>query len=130
MPPIGESKPADTNALRITMQYHDRKGMVYELEMAGMALEVHVTPDRTGALDVAGQWMVGAQSSRDQDAVVITERAPTRMEALRRVGQTWTACARDRISRSSTGARSRGCSCPCERSEARGDGAAPTTILP
>jgi len=97
MRPAEKSDRAEPNALRITMQYHNRTGMVYELENAGLALDVHVTPDQTGeASDAAGQWIVGAQSSRDQNAVIIKERAPTRTEALRRVGQTWTACARER----------------------------------
>jgi len=81
------------------MQYHRRNGTVYELERAGVTLDVHVSPDQdpasTSAAD-SGKWMVGAQSSREQDAVVITERAATRAEALRLVGETWTACALSR----------------------------------
>jgi hypothetical protein len=97
MRPAAKTERAEPNALRITMQYHSRKGMVYELEKAGITLDVHVAPEQTGeSFDATGQWLVGAQSSRDGDAVVITERAATRMEALRRVGQTWTACARER----------------------------------
>jgi hypothetical protein len=97
MRPVEKSDRADPNALRITMQYHHRKGMVYELENAGLTLDVHVAPDQTGeSFDSASHWLVGAQSSRAQDAVVITERAATRTEALRLVGQTWTACARER----------------------------------
>jgi hypothetical protein len=92
-----KSERAEPNALRITMQYHSRKGTVYELEKAGLTLDVHVAPDQTGeSLNVPDQWLVGAQSSRATDAVVIAERAGTRTEALRRVGQTWTACARER----------------------------------
>jgi hypothetical protein len=94
MRPAEKAERAEPNALRITMQYHSRNGMVYELEKAGVTLDVHVAPDQTGdALAAAGQWRVGAQSSRHTDAVVITERAATRAEALRRVGETWTACA-------------------------------------
>ncbi len=97
MRPAEKSERAEPNALRITMQYHSGKGMVYELEKAGLTLDVRVALDQTGeSFDVAAQWLVGAQSSRDLDAVVITERAATRMEALRLVGQTWTACARER----------------------------------
>ena len=97
MRPAEKSERAEPNALRITMQYHRRNGTVYELEKAGLTLDVHVAQDQTGeSLDAVGHWLVGAQSSRGQDAVVITERAATRTEALRRVGQTWTACARER----------------------------------
>jgi hypothetical protein len=79
------------------MQYHSRNAMVYELETAGVMLDVHVSSEPSGAsVDAAGQWLVGAQSSRDRDAVVISERAATRAEALRLVGQTWTACASSR----------------------------------
>lgn len=84
-------------ALRITMQYRSRNGNVYELERAGVTLNVHVVPGEPGdSVDATGQWLVEAQSSRAQDAVVITERAATRAEALRLVGQTWTACAHSR----------------------------------
>lgn len=97
MRPAGKSERAEPNALRITMQYHSRNGMVYELERAGVTLDVHVAPDQAGeSFDAVSQWRVGAQASRDQDAVVITERAATRAEALRRVGETWTACAHTR----------------------------------
>jgi hypothetical protein len=90
-----KSQRAEPNALRITMQYHSRNGMVYELERAGFTLDLHVAPDQPPgeSFDAASQWRVGAQSSRAPDALVITERAATRTEALRRVGETWAACA-------------------------------------
>ena len=84
MRPAEKPERAEPNALRITMQYHSRKGMVYELEKAGLTLDVHVAPEQTGeSFDATGQWLVGAQSSRDRNAVVITERAATRMEQCR-----------------------------------------------
>lgn len=97
MKPAEKSQRPEPNGLRITMQYHSRTGMVYELEKAGLTLDVHVTPEQTGqALAASDQWLVGAQSSRAPDAVVIAERAATRIEALRRVGATWSACAHAR----------------------------------
>ncbi len=67
--------------------------MVYEIDSSGASLDVRVSsqPGAPGERD----WHVAAQSGRDADAVVITESAPTKAEALRKVGEAWAERASD-----------------------------------
>jgi hypothetical protein len=87
-----DDKPGD--GLRITMQYRSKHGNVYELEKAGSTLAVHVLP--CAPAGDSGDWLVEAQSSRAEDAVVIAERGATRAAALREVGRKWTESAQTR----------------------------------
>jgi hypothetical protein len=81
----------DPLACKVTMQYRSTHGRVYELESAGVMLDVHVTQQQ--ASEKPGEWLVAAQSGRTADAVVIAETAITRTEALRKVGCAWVAQA-------------------------------------
>lgn len=74
-------------ACKVTMQYHAGDSFVYELESKGTAFVVHVS--RCAAPDQGNGWMVAAHNGRNAGAVVIAESAPTRTEALRRVGHAW-----------------------------------------
>ena len=89
-----EGIPPD-KGLRVTMQYRSGNGKVYELENAGLMLNVHVSPfaPADAPADASSEWLVEAHSSRAADAVVIAERAATRAEALREVGRRWAASA-------------------------------------
>ena len=72
---------------KVTMQYRRGAGKVFELESQGQLLDVCVTP-REGS-ENGGAWRVAAQDRRGGDAIVITESAATRGEALERVGRAW-----------------------------------------
>jgi hypothetical protein len=76
------------DACRVTAQYRSRDGFVYELESDGTALAVHVS--RGAALGDGGDWRVAVHNGRGADVFVVAESAPTRTEALRRVGRSWT----------------------------------------
>lgn len=74
---------------RVTAQYRSRGGFVYELEDAGTTLALHVLPTETTDDRDAEGWQVAAHNGRDADALVVSESAPTRTEALQRVARTW-----------------------------------------
>ena len=93
-------EPPAKAGLRITMQYRRGNGKVYELENAGVILDVHVSPGTPGesltadgAVPESDHWLVEAQSSRAEGAIVVAERGATRAEALRGVGRKWSASA-------------------------------------
>lgn len=73
---------------KVTMQYRHGAGKVFELESAGQMLDVHVTPAE-GA-ESAG-WRVAAHDRRSAGAIVISETAATRGEALEKVSRAWIA---------------------------------------
>jgi len=80
-------------ACKVVTQYRSAGEMVYEIESSGVSLDVRVSsqPGAGGERN----WHVAAQNGRDTDAIVITESAPTKAEALRKVGSTWAARAPD-----------------------------------
>jgi hypothetical protein len=78
-----------SDALKITMQYRTKHRMVYELQLAGVALDVHVW-QRTAEAPQTG-WRVEAHNGRDADAVVIAKFGSTPTEALLEVGRAWGA---------------------------------------
>ena len=81
-------KPAKPEPLcKVTMQYRSGAGKVFELESAGLMLDVHVTPRE--ASDSAGQWQVAAHDRRSAGANVICESGATRGEALEKVSRAW-----------------------------------------
>jgi hypothetical protein len=83
-------KPKAERAICSVMtQYRSGSARVLELESRGVSLDVHVKPEGTE------DWVVTAQSGRGADAIVITESAATRGEALIRVARAWTAKAPD-----------------------------------
>ena len=79
---------------KVTMQYRSGAGKVFELELAGRMLDVHITP-REGS-DAGAPWQVAAHDRRGADAVVISETGATRDEALEKVSVAWDAQARER----------------------------------
>jgi hypothetical protein len=61
--------------------------MVYEIECEGSAVDLHVS--HGGAPDDPTDWLIEARSNHSADAVVISERGPTRADALRGVSRAW-----------------------------------------
>jgi hypothetical protein len=81
-------KSEDEDSIRITQQFRSREAMVYDLRGAAGRLTLRVTG--TGGEDgPPTEWCIEAATSSNPDAVVVTERAATRAEALRAVGRTW-----------------------------------------
>jgi hypothetical protein len=77
------------DALKITNQFRNKRGMVYDLKGDGARLTVCVSP-RESAADT-GDWRVEARIAHSPEAFVITEWGHTRAEALRAVGLAWVA---------------------------------------
>ena len=75
--------------LKITDQFRDRRGMVYDLKCEGIRLTVCVSP-RENDMDL-GDWRVEARATQGPEAEVVAEWGATRIEALRAVGRTWTS---------------------------------------
>lgn len=71
------------------MQYRSGAGKVFELELAGRLLDVHVTPRENP--DSSDHWQVTARDSRSAGAVVISGTGATRGEALESVSRAWDA---------------------------------------
>jgi hypothetical protein len=87
------SKDKDKDKLKITNQFRDKRGMVYDLKCEGDRLTVYIAP-RENATD-AGEWRVEVRASATgvADAVVLAEWGATRADALREVGRAWTTNA-------------------------------------
>jgi hypothetical protein len=82
----------EKDGLKITNQFRARGGMAYDLKCKGTRLTLLVSPRTTP--DDEGEWRVEARSNRPQEeAVVVAEWGPTRIEALRAVGRSWTSNA-------------------------------------
>jgi len=81
----------DPNALRITNQFRAEHGMVYELKREKDKLIVRVF-GRSNSED-PNDWRVEARVSDGAEATVVTEWAPTKLEALRKIGSAWTTLA-------------------------------------
>lgn len=76
------------STLRITNQSRRKGGMEYWLKRDGMHLRIIVSP-RENPID-AGNWQVQARAGRTgDDTFAISEWGPTRVDALRAVGQSW-----------------------------------------
>lgn len=71
------------------MQYRSGAGKVFELELAGRSLDVHVTPRDDS--DSSDRWHVAARDSRNAGAIVISGTGATRGEALEKVSRAWAA---------------------------------------
>ncbi len=84
-------KEKDKDKLKITNQFRDKRGMVYDLKCEGDRLTVYVSP-RENPQD-AGEWRVEVRTSHSPEAIVIAEWGPTRADALREVGRAWTSNA-------------------------------------
>jgi hypothetical protein len=72
----------EKDALRITNQFRSKGSMVYDMRCEGTRLTVVVT-ETTG-----GQWRVEARAG-GPDAASIEKSGPTRIDALRAVGDSW-----------------------------------------
>ena len=83
-PETKKKKAPDPNALRITMQYRARGGMVYELAAAGHVLALHVKQARDPS-----SWTIEASSKIGEDSVVATGVGATASQALHEVGVAW-----------------------------------------
>jgi hypothetical protein len=81
----------DKDALKITNQCRVRNGMAYGLKCEGVLLTLTVSP-RSNESD-QGEWLVEARAKRapPEEAFVAAEWGPTRIEALRAVGRSWTS---------------------------------------
>lgn len=77
-----------TPKCKVTMQYRSLTGFVYELETAGVPLELRISRDQPFVK--VGAWHVTAHRGRKTEAVV-TESAATGTEALQRIEHAWLA---------------------------------------
>lgn len=82
----------DRDALRITLQHRDRRGMVYDLKAASERLSVTILEREQGS-----DWSVEARSSNAADALVVRAHAGTRRDALARVADEWALHARSNL---------------------------------
>ena len=78
----------DEDALRITAQFRSGEAMVYDLRSKAGRLTLRVS-GRGGDEGSPPEWRIEASTSTSPDAVVVAEWAPTRVEALRAVGRSW-----------------------------------------
>jgi hypothetical protein len=76
------------------MQYRSGAGKVFELELAGRLLDVHITP-RDDA-DLSEHWQLTARDDRSAGAIVVSGMGATRGEALEKVSRAWEAQALER----------------------------------
>jgi hypothetical protein len=72
----------EKDALRITNQFRSKGSMVYDMRCDGTRLTVIVTEM------TAGGWRVEARAG-GADAASIEKSGPTRIDALRAVGESW-----------------------------------------
>lgn len=78
----------DDDPLRITTQFRSGEAMIYDLRSKAGRLTLRVT-GRGGDDGPPTEWCIEAATSTSPDAVVVAEWGPTRAEALRAVGRSW-----------------------------------------
>jgi len=79
----------EAEAVRITTQFRSGEAMVYDLRAMTGRLTLRVS-GRGGADDQPPtEWRIEAATSSSPDAVVVSECAATRADALQAVGRTW-----------------------------------------
>ena len=78
----------DEDALRITQQFRSGDTMVYDLRSRAGRLTLRVS-GRGGADGPPTEWRIEASTSSSPDGVLVAEWAPTRADALRAVGRSW-----------------------------------------
>jgi hypothetical protein len=78
----------DEGAVRITQQFRSRDAMIYDLRSSAGRLTLRIS-GRSGDEGPATVWRIEAGTSSAPDAVVVTESAATRTEALRAVARSW-----------------------------------------
>jgi hypothetical protein len=83
------TKERDDGSIRITQQFRDRDAMVYDLRSSAGRLTLRIT-GRGGADDgPPTEWRIEASTSSSPGALVVSEEAATRAEALSAVGHSW-----------------------------------------
>ena len=80
----------DEEAIRITQQFRSGEAMVYDLRGKLGRLTVRITGRGGADSGPPTEWRVEASTSTAPDSAVVAEWAPTRAEALRMVGRSWT----------------------------------------
>jgi hypothetical protein len=88
---MNEKIPTNPHALKITQQARGRTGWVYDLSAGEHRLTVSTFPRENA--NEPGEWRVEARASRSDEAIVVSEWAPTKAEALQKVGVAWVARA-------------------------------------
>ena len=78
----------DEDPLRIITQFRSREAMVYDLRSKTGRLTLRIS-GRGGDEGPPTEWRIEASTSTSRDAVVVAAWAPTRAEALRAVGRSW-----------------------------------------
>ena len=80
----------DKDSLKITNQFRNKRGIVYDLKHQADRLTVCITQRENP--DDQGEWRVDL-SAGSQGETVITEWGPTKGDALRAAGTTWVSNA-------------------------------------
>jgi hypothetical protein len=70
--------------VRITDQFHDKKGMVYELKCDGMRITITIA-----AAAEEGEWQAEGAATRDRDPPIVTAVGPSKSEALNVMAEAW-----------------------------------------
>jgi hypothetical protein len=85
---MGERKEEKTTALKITNQFRSKGGMAYDLKCEGVRLTLLVSAKASS--EDPGEWRVEARGARTaDDAAVVVQWGPTRIDALRAVAASW-----------------------------------------
>ena len=85
---MNSPKEADEGAVRITQQFRSRDAMVYDLRGGAGRLTLRIT-GRGGGDGPPTEWRIEAATNSSPDAVVVSERGATRVEALLAVSRSW-----------------------------------------
>ncbi|HYQ16198.1 MAG TPA: hypothetical protein VEQ58_10585 [Polyangiaceae bacterium] len=72
---------------RVVTQYRSGGEMVYELESAGVFLEIRISSKVLGSGERS--WHVAAQQGKSPDSAVVSDSAETKSAALDTVGASW-----------------------------------------
>jgi hypothetical protein len=86
---MSRDKEVSPKTPKITTQYRSKDTMIYELECAGgIALDLHVS-NRKRAEVLDDEWCVEAHHGHAEGAIVMSECAPTAIQALKQVALSW-----------------------------------------
>jgi len=80
----------DPHAIRLTQQFRSGESMVYDFRGTAGRLTMRVSGRGGDEGGLPAEWCIEACTSTSPDSVVVAEWAPTRAEALRAVGRSWT----------------------------------------
>nr|UXE44466.1 hypothetical protein Hi04_10k_c2441B_00014 [uncultured bacterium] len=79
----------DRDAIRIMQQFRSGHSMVYDLRSTMGRLTLRVTGRGDTDAVAPTEWRIDAATHGAADAVVVTETASTRADALHAVGRSW-----------------------------------------